>query len=130
MIGLGGGAFASFVQTVLPATKIDAVEIDPVVADAAGGVVAANLAIASPFQTRRIADKLRASYAHCLHLDSAPSLNDVLLLSDAPLPDGAALQARLRIRTAGAALEPATQAAISRPLGSARPCDAWAEDLP
>lgn len=35
IVGLGGGAFASFVRVRLPEVRIDAVEIDPVIADLA-----------------------------------------------------------------------------------------------
>lgn len=148
MIGLGGGAFASFVQARLPEVYVDAVEIDPVVARiaknyfrlneteklrvhvvdavefvkqrktpydyifldaydadelpvsltthrffrdiranlAAGGVVVVNIAISSDYETRRLIEKLSGYYDHCLQMRSAPSLNDVLLLSDAPIP--------------------------------------------
>lgn len=148
MIGLGGGAFASFVQARLPEVYVDAVEIDPVVARIAknyfqlneaenlqvhivdavefveqrktaydyifldaydvdelpvaltthrffrdiranlapGGVVVVNIAISSDYKTRRLIEKLSGYYDHCLQMRSAPSLNDVLLLSDAPIP--------------------------------------------
>ncbi len=150
MIGLGGGAFASFVQARLPEVYVDAVEIDPVVARIAktyfdlregeklrvhvvdavefvkrrevlydyilldaydvnelpqvltthsffqdvranlapGGVVVVNIAISSDYRTRMLIEKLMGYYDHCLQLRSAPSLNDVLLLSDAPIPPG------------------------------------------
>jgi len=147
MIGLGGGAFPSFVQTRLPEVYVDAVEIDPAVARIAknyfglnetkklrvhvvdavefmkqrktpydyilldaydvdelplpltthsffrdvrtnlafGGVVVVNIAISSDYKTRRLIAKLSGYYGHCLQMRSAPSLNDVLLLSDAPI---------------------------------------------
>lgn len=155
MIGLGGGAFASFVQARFPDVYIDAVEIDPVVASIAkthfaltegeklrvhvldavkfvrqrespydyifldaydvdelprtlttdsffrdvranlapGGVVVVNIAISSDYRTRRLIEKLSGYYDHCLQMRSAPSLNDVLLLSDAPIPKGTELSA-------------------------------------
>lgn len=148
MIGLGGGAFASFVQAQLPEVYVDAVEIDPVVVRIAknyfrldeaenlrvhvvdavefvkqrktpydyifldaydvdelpmsltthrffrdvranlapGGVVVVNIAIRSDHKTRRLIEKLSGYYDHCLQMRSAPSLNDVLLLSDVPIP--------------------------------------------
>lgn len=148
MIGLGGGAFASFVQARLPEVYVDAVEIDPVVARiakdyfalteaeklqvhvvdavdfvkqrktpydyifldaydadelplpltthsffrdvqgnlAAGGVVVVNIAISSDYKTQRLIEKLSGDYEHCLQMRSEPSLNDVLLLSEAPFP--------------------------------------------
>lgn len=148
MIGLGGGAFASFVQAQLPEVYVDAVEIDPVVVRIAknyfrldeaenlrvhvvdavefvkqrktpydyifldaydvdelpmsltthrffrdvranlapGGVVVVNIAIRSDYKTRRLIEKLSGYYDHCLQMRSAPSLNDVLLLSDVPIP--------------------------------------------
>ncbi|EAQ98068.1 spermidine synthase [Congregibacter litoralis] len=148
MIGLGGGAFATFIQARFPDIYIDALEIDPVVARAAtdffglnedpklqihvvdavdfvqtkraaydfifldaydadqlpdaltthrffsdvkanlakGGVVVANIAIKSDFAARAVAERLMGFYDFCLHLRSRPSLNDVLLLADQPLP--------------------------------------------
>ncbi|MEO1081680.1 MAG: fused MFS/spermidine synthase [Pseudomonadota bacterium] len=155
MIGLGGGAFASFVQARFPDVYVDAVEIDPVVARIAkthfelaegeklrvhvldavkfvkqretlyhyifldaydvdelpltlttdsffrdvranlapGGVVVVNIAISSDYRTRRLIEKLSGYYDQCLQMRSAPSLNDVLLLSDAPIPEGTELSA-------------------------------------
>jgi len=155
MIGLGGGAFASFVQARFPEVYVDAVEIDPVVAQIAknyfrlketeklrvhvadavdfvkqraapydyifldaydaddlplpltthrffqdihanlapGGVVVVNIAISSDFKTRRLIERLSGYYDHCLQMRSTPSLNDVLLLSDAPIPAGEKLSA-------------------------------------
>lgn len=155
IIGLGGGAFASFVQARFPEVYVDAVEIDPVVARiarkyfalneaeklqvhimdavefvkrrkapydyilldaydadelpvsltthrffrdvranlAAGGVVVVNIAISSDYRTRRLIEKLSGYYDHCLQLRSTPSLNDVLLLSDAPIPASGELSA-------------------------------------
>jgi spermidine synthase len=148
MIGLGGGAFPSFVQARLPEVYVDAVEIDPVVARVAkeyfglneteklrvhvvdavafvkqrrtpydyifldaydadalpmpltthsffrdiranlapGGVVVVNIAMRSDFRTRRLIDKLSGYYDYCLQMRSSPSVNDVLLLSDTPIP--------------------------------------------
>ncbi|WOJ96978.1 fused MFS/spermidine synthase [Congregibacter brevis] len=52
----------------------------------ADGVVVANIAVKSHSKARTVARKLMSFYNSCLHLRSAPSLNDVLLLSDNPLP--------------------------------------------
>ncbi|TCO72583.1 spermidine synthase [Chromatocurvus halotolerans] len=157
MIGLGGGAFPSFVQARLPEVYVDAVEIDPVVARIAkkyfslkeaeklrvhvvdavefvkqrntlydyifldaydadelpmsltthrffrdiranlapGGVVVVNIAISSDYKTRKLIGKLSGYYDHCLQMRSTPSLNDVLLLSDAPIPESHELIARV-----------------------------------
>ncbi len=54
---------------------------------AANGVVVANIAIKSDFEGRVVARKLAGFYDSCLHLRSTPSVNDVLLLADEPLPD-------------------------------------------
>lgn len=148
VIGLGGGAFPAFVRAGFPEVYIDAVEIDPVVAQVAveyfdviedessqihiadavefvreerepydyifldaydadqlpdalttrrffsdvkanltaDGVVVANIAVKSYSKARTVARKLMGFYNSCLHLRSTPSLNDVLLLSDKPLP--------------------------------------------
>lgn len=148
VIGLGGGAFPSFVQARLPEVYVDAVEIDPVVARIAGtyfelteteklrvhvidavdfvkqskmrydyifldaydaddlpqaltthsffrdvrsnlapgGVVVVNIAISSDYKTRMLIKKVSSYYDHCLQMRSTPSLNDVLLLSNAPIP--------------------------------------------
>lgn len=153
MVGLGGGAFASFLRVRLPDAGVDAVEIDPVVANIAydyfalpkheqlrvhvmdatefvrdsrekydyilldaydaedipealitsrflggiralvaeGGIVVANIAIGSQGKTREVIYKLSYHFTHCLHMQSTPRYNDVLLLSMNPLPERAAL---------------------------------------
>ncbi|MFK8043543.1 fused MFS/spermidine synthase [Congregibacter sp.] len=53
---------------------------------AADGVVVANIAVKNHSKARTVARKLMGFYNSCLHLRSTPSLNDVLLLSDTPLP--------------------------------------------
>jgi len=53
---------------------------------APGGVVVANIAIKNDFEARAVARRLMGYYDACLHLRSTPSLNDVLLLADEPLP--------------------------------------------
>ncbi|HSG89265.1 MAG TPA: fused MFS/spermidine synthase [Pseudomonadales bacterium] len=154
IIGLGGGGFASFVRARMPEVQIDAVEIDPVVAQiareyfsvlegnhlrvhvmdavyfvqqdnepydyilldaydadeipealvtasflsevranlASGGVVVANVAIASETGTEALIRKLAGHFGHCLQLRSPPHLNDVLLLAAQPLPTSAELR--------------------------------------
>jgi spermidine synthase len=148
VIGLGGGAFPRFLQARLPDVRVDAVEIDPVVARiarshfgltesrglkvhvmdavdyvqqdhpsydyilldaydaddlpdalttsefldnvksrlAGDGVLVVNIAIRSDYRTRWLIGKFTSRYANCLQLRSRPSLNDVLLLTDAAIP--------------------------------------------
>ena len=52
-----------------------------------------NIAISSDYETRRLIEKLSGYYDHCLQMRSAPSLNDVLLLSDTPIPASQELSA-------------------------------------
>jgi len=180
MIGLGGGAFPAFVQAHLPRSRIDAVEIDPVVARIAAthfgldagdalrvhvqdaveyvgddhaaydyvfldaydaddlpealithaflsnvrdllarnGVLVANIAVRSEYKARRVINKLTGLFDHCLRMRSTPSLNDVLLLADAPLPS----PAQLRTRLDALRLDATTRLGMREHLASARDC--------
>ena len=59
-----------------------------------GGILAVNIALRSDFRARALIDKIRADFQHCLRLQSLPSSNDVLLLSDRMLPDRPVLLSR------------------------------------
>lgn len=180
IIGLGGGAFASYLQARHPQVIVDAVEIDPVVAQLAqdhfsltpterlrvhvidavdfvrelsrsydyilldaydaddipaalmtddflrnvkgrlnpGGVVVANIAISGYLETRRVIGRFVRHYKHCLRLNSTPSYNDVLFLSDRPIPSAPELAARARrLET-----EPEPMAGIQQQVDTARAC--------
>ncbi len=182
VIGLGGGAFPSFIRALFPEVQIDAVEIDPVVARIAkeyfdlkaedrlqvhvvdavdfvkqpregydyilldaydaddlpdalvthvflgdvhaslstGGVAVVNIAITSEDEASRLIDKLTGFFKSCLHLRSEPSLNDVLLLSDAVLPGRAVLRERAeQLQT-----DEATTRGIVGHIDTARACTA------
>ncbi|MEE4108020.1 MAG: fused MFS/spermidine synthase [Halieaceae bacterium] len=59
-----------------------------------GGVLAVNIAVRSDFQARALIGKIRGYFPYCLHMQSLPSSNDVLLLSDTALPDRSELLTR------------------------------------
>lgn len=59
-----------------------------------GGVLAVNIAVRSDFRAQALIDKIRAYFRHCLRMQSLPSSNDVLLLSDSMLPDRSVLRSR------------------------------------
>jgi spermidine synthase len=180
MIGLGGGAFATFARTRSPQVVIDTVEIDPMVARvavdyfgleagerlrlhvedavdyvagehgvydyilldaydakdlpealvthaflsdvrdllASDGVVVANIAVRSDYKARRVITKLAGLFTHCLRMRSTPSLNDVLLLTEAPLPPLATLEERLR----PLAVDGETAQGMREHLRAAGPC--------
>lgn len=180
MIGLGGGAFASFAQAHIPTVYIDAVEIDPVVAKiaqdyfgvlvgeklklhiidavqyvqqshhpydyilldaydadqipealvtskffqavrrnlASGGVAVANLAISSDRTSGELIRKLANHFNYCLHLRSPPRFNDILLLSQRPLPGVTELsEAALRFEAASE-----SELGLERYARTAGPC--------
>jgi len=58
------------------------------------GVLAVNIAVGSDFRARALIEKIRAFFSHCLRMQSLPSRNDVLLLSDTPLPGHSELLSR------------------------------------
>ncbi|MEE4276878.1 MAG: fused MFS/spermidine synthase [Halieaceae bacterium] len=180
VIGLGGGAFPSFLQAVFPDLQIDAVEIDPVVAQlarnyftlqegprlrvhvidavefvqrkstaydyilldaydaddlpaalttgeflddvkeqlAGNGVLVVNIAISNDYRSRWLTEQFTARYAHCLHLRSSPSLNDVLLLSDAAIPR----LSELRDTAARLDTDDATRRGMRRHISAAASC--------
>lgn len=180
MVGLGGGAFANYLQAKYPQVAVDAVEIDPVVVEVAreyfelvpgeqlrvhvmdavdfvhgrrgsydyilldaydaddlpealleerflldvkarlapGGVTVANVAISGYYETRRVIRRFQRHYAHCVRLTSLPSYNDVLLLSEEPLPSARALSRLARRMETG----PGTAASLARQIETLRPC--------
>lgn len=59
-----------------------------------GGVLAVNIAVGSDFRSQALIDKIRAYFQHCLRMQSLPSSNDVLVLSDSVLPDRSVLRSR------------------------------------
>jgi spermidine synthase len=82
------------------------------------GVVVANIAVRSDYKARRVITKLSGLFEHCLRLRSTPSLNDVLLLADAPLPPSGELLARLDELS----LDPDTRRGMREHLAAARDC--------
>lgn len=68
-----------------------------------GGVLAVNIALRSDFRTRALIDKIHGFFDYCLRMQSTPSRNDVLLLSDTPLPERSKLRSWAERFDAGAA---------------------------
>ena len=84
----------------------------------ADGIVVANIAISSTRRTRDFISKIAGHFHYCMHLDSPPRYNDILLLSLAPLPDVAELTERAeRFDQASAPMHN-----LRRYAETARPC--------
>jgi spermidine synthase len=85
---------------------------------ASGGVAVANLAISSDRKSNALIRKLADHFNYCLHLRSPPRYNDIVLLSQQPLPVVTELsEAALRFEAASA-----TELDLERYAQTAGPC--------
>jgi len=85
---------------------------------ASGGVVAVNLAITSQSKSNALIRKLADHFNYCLHLRSPPRFNDILLLSQQPLPEVRELsKAALRFEAASE-----SELGLQRYAQTAGPC--------
>jgi len=112
LIGMGGGTFSTLLQRAFPRARVDAVEINPVVVEAAkrhfgvrpgprlkvhGGVLVINLSV--PDATERVlAARIAAAFPGCASLAGARDKNLVLFgpAGGAALPDRPTAQRRAR----------------------------------
>ncbi|MEE4110628.1 MAG: fused MFS/spermidine synthase [Halieaceae bacterium] len=82
------------------------------------GVLAVNIAVGSDFRARALIEKIRTLFSHCLRMRSLPSRNDVLLLSDTPLPG----RSELLSRATSVDVEGEPGFGLRDHIGTAQPC--------